>query len=282
MRHTQQTQKRIRIGVIFPSRGTTYSKTVEEMLTALDGYDYQIFFSHGLPIPDCFEIPTQKILRGDFTHLLIFEDDMIIPPTCIGDMLATNEQVVAYDYPITKEASGTVLYDTVDKAFFTGCGILLIDINILKRLKSPIWTADMIWNIKNHIDHIEFIYQKAPKDAYGLQDIAFGLRLYYNKMPIHVMPTTVGQRKMSNYGPYQSNNGAHTIDEWVDTEKQIPTYGVEEKFFRTVTLLDGTSITLNKATTEKLILEGKATSNLINNAEFSNIEAIREWLTLID
>lgn len=56
--------KSVKIAVILPSRGLVFSKTVDELLRELKPYSYEIFWSHGRPIPDCFEIPTQEALAA--------------------------------------------------------------------------------------------------------------------------------------------------------------------------------------------------------------------------
>ena len=125
----------IRIAVILPSRGLVYSKTVEELYKALEGLSFKLFWSHGRPIPDCFEIPTEEALNDPtFTHLLVIEEDMIIPKDGIKNMLKADIHAIAYDYPVTGAPGGTVLYDTEDTAYFTGCGILLVKMDIIRKM----------------------------------------------------------------------------------------------------------------------------------------------------
>lgn len=282
MRFTGQAEKRPKIGVIYPSRGTTFSKTVEEMLAALEGYDHQIFFSHGRPIPDCFEIPTREILAGNFTHMLTLEDDMIIPKNCITDMLATGKPAVAYDYPIAKKPSGTVIYDKNNEAFFTGCGILLVEIALLKRMKLPIWRSDISWGFTIKNEYVEFEAKESAKDVYGHQDISFGLRLYYNNVPIHVMEETVGQRKIAEYGKKNTNNGSHIIEEWTDTKKIKFKPSKERDYIKTIILPDGSEVNMFYTSADRLVAEGKARDPLVRNALFKGLYKLGDWITLKD
>ena len=179
----------MKLAVILPSRGLVFSKTVEELLRELKGFDYKIFWAHGKPIPDCFEIPTQEALKGYFTHLLIVEEDMILPKGCIKKMLKEKRPAVAYDYPVSNNKYGTVLYDEPNSGFFSGTGLLLVEMNIVRRMVFPIWRSDIAWNMKEKNGHLEFTIEKKEAD-YGQQDIAFGLRLYANKIPLYIMKQT--------------------------------------------------------------------------------------------
>lgn len=268
------------IAIILPSRGLVFSKTVEELLTELKDIPHKIFWSHGRPIPDCFEIPTQEALKGDFSHLLVIEEDMILPKGCIKKMLARNVHAIAYDYPVTGAPSGTVLYDTPNTAFFTGCGILLVQMDIVRRMPNPIWKVDIAWNMKLFGDRVEFNIQKHSTEFYGQQDIAFGLRLYANEMPIHVIKETTGQRKLVKRGAGMTNDGSHEIVEYTEVTKQA--------YLNTETALSqfidievgGKVIHMYKPDAIKLVQEGRAKNLNILNARFYNIENIKDWLWL--
>ena len=79
----------VKIAVVFPSRGLSMSKTCDELLRELKGIDHEIFFSVGNPLPECFNIPIEDALQDDsFTHILIVEDDMIIPNGILRKLLS--------------------------------------------------------------------------------------------------------------------------------------------------------------------------------------------------
>lgn len=269
-----------RLAVVLPSRGLVFSKTVEELYSELDGLDFKIFWSHGRPIPDCFEIPTQEALKDkSFTHLLTIEEDMIIPKGAIKKMLSKRKEAVAYDYPVTGSPSGTVLYDMDGTAFFTGCGILLVDMNIVRRMVFPIWRVDIAWNMKLFGDRAEFDIKPHRKDYYGQQDIAFGLRLYVNNIPLHVIGET-GQRKLVKRGKGMTNQGTHEIVEYSEVERQD--YLNQETASSSFIEIEvgGRVINMHKPDAEKLIAEGKARNLNIRNARFHNLESIKDWVWL--
>jgi len=270
-----------RIAAILPSRGLVFSKTVEEMLRELAPYDHKIFWSHGRPIPNCFEIPTQEALKDkSYTHLLVIEEDMIIPKGAIKKMLALKKHAVAYDYPVTGSPSGTTLYDTPNTAFFTGCGILLVEMDIVRRMPFPIWKVDIAWNMKLFGDRVEFDIQEHTSEFYGQQDIAFGLRLYANQIPIYVMPDTTGQRKLIKRGKGMTNQGSHEIVEYTNVEKQayLNTETASSQFIEIE--VGGKLINMWKPDALRLVAEGRATNLNILNARFKGIEKIKDWVWL--
>jgi hypothetical protein len=272
------TTRRIKVAVILPSRGLVFSKTVEELLTELKGIDYQIFWSHGNPIPDCFEIPTKEALKGDFSHLLVIEEDMILPKGCIKKMLDLDKPVVAYDYPVTDQVSRTVLYETDNTAYFTGVGIFLIEMDIVRRMPFPIWRSDIAWDMKNKNGYIKFTIKKRVGD-YGQQDIAIGLRLYINRIPIYVMPKATGQRKLVKKGADKTNQGSHQIKEiFAVGPKYFPPK--KEDDFIVVKDKNGELFNLFHTSAEKLLEKGTVERITIGKAEFYNLDLLGDWIWL--
>ena len=269
---------RIRIAVILPSRGLVFSKTVEELYEALEGLSFKLFWSHGRPIPDCFEIPTTEALKDPtFTHLLVIEEDMIIPKDSIKKMLAANIHAIAYDYPVTGAVGGTVLYDTDDTAYFTGCGLLLVKMEYIRKMKKPVWRTDIAWNMSHRPGYVEFNIEDRSKADYGQQDIAFGLRFYINKLPIQVVKETTGQRKLEKRGDGFTNDGTHTIVEYTEVERNSHIQPKEINF-RKVMLKNGQVVELYISSAQKMVDKGEAEWITIGRAEFNGLEKIKDWV----
>ena len=273
--------KSVKLAILLPSRGLVFSKTVEELLREVAPYNHKIFWSHGRPIPDCFEIPTQEILKDkSFTHLLTVEEDMIIPEGTLRDAIEADKPVVAYDYPVTGSNGGTILYDIDGSAYFSGCGFLLVDMNIVRRLKPPIWRVDIEWNMKQFNNRYRFdIKLVDDKKNYGQQDIAFGLRLYYNNTPIYVMPKTIGQRKLEKRGKGRTNKGAHEIIEYMDIYRHdAMKYAKAEDSLVPIKMFDGEIVHTDERTANIYLDKNMARRLTRGHAEFHNTELIEEWL----
>lgn len=204
---------------------------------------------------------------------------MIIPKHSIRKMLEADVHAIAYDYPVTGGPSGTVLYDNEDTAFFTGCGILLVKMDVIRSMKKPIWRTDIAWNMKQRSGYIEFNIKDKQKADYGQQDIAFGLRLYINNMPIKVMQETTGQRKLEKRGEGMTNEGTHHIVEYNEICKSYAEKG-KDSGFRKVVFKDGKVVELYYTSANKYIESGDATWVTIGRAEFNGIEKIKDWVYL--
>ena len=204
-----------RIAVIVPSRGLSFSRTMDELLRELKGLNYKLFFSIGRTLPDCFNIPLEEALKDEFTHILIVEDDMIIPKGILKRMLNQKYPVVALDYPFKKDNEATTLHDPSGTALYTGTGFILIERWLLDKMPKPIFRTDTAWETMLTPDDrlIMFPRDVSKLKTYGLHDVHFGLTLWANDIPIMVMKTTAGQRKLRKKGQAGSNNGADEIYE---------------------------------------------------------------------
>jgi hypothetical protein len=190
-----------------------FSETYEELLTALEGFKYKLFFAHGKSLPDCFNEPTEAALADpDVFAVLICEDDMIISKNAIKLMFEQNYPVVAYDYPFQQNGDSTVLHTPDGKhGFWTGTGLILIARNVLENMEKPIWRTNTTWDPFIDTDTLHFWPRKLDKVYYGLHDLNFGLLMYANGLPVRVMERTLGQRKLRALGKPGTNKGAHDI-----------------------------------------------------------------------
>lgn len=205
---------RNKLAVVVPSRGLMFSKTLEELLGELKGYNYKIFWAHGKSLPACFNDPTEEALRDPEVFAVLYcEDDMIIPKGILNKMFAVKYPVVALDYPFRQNGDATTLHDPKGMAFWTGTGFMLVAREVLENIEKPIWQTGRTFDPFIDKDTIHFWPRKLDKIYYGLHDLNFGLVLYSAGMPIYPMSETAGQRKLVSLGKPNSNNGRHTIEE---------------------------------------------------------------------
>lgn len=211
-----------KLAVILPSRGLMFSETLQELLEELEGFNYEIYWSHGNSLPECFNLPTEKALADPSNYaLLIVEDDMIIPKGILKQMFAENYPVVALDYPFQQQGDATVLHDPEGKAYWTGTGFLLVARAVLENMQRPIWRTDQTFDPFIDKDTIHFWPRKLNKVYYGLHDLNFGLILYSAGLPILPMKQTAGQRKLKALGRANTNNGAHDITELTEVGRDL-------------------------------------------------------------
>lgn len=202
----------INIGVIFPSRGLVFAETFKELLAELEPYRNKIYFSHGNSLPDCFNRPLVRALKGPHTHIWIVEDDMVLTPGILKELLEYNVPVVACDYPLTTTPSGTAVYDIDGEAIFTGTGCMLLKSEIFRGMSKPIFRSDISWGFTQSNGKVKFTAKSCdPDKVYGFHDVTFGLYQYLNKTPILVADTILSQRKLVSKGTPENNSGADKI-----------------------------------------------------------------------
>lgn len=254
----------VKIAVIFPSRGLVFSRTAEDLLTNLKGIPHKIYFSHGKPIPECFEFPTKNALTDKgVTHLWFVEDDMVLPPTILQDMLDKDVAVVTVNYPTTDRGDAAIL-TIKNRIIYGGTGCTLVKREVFDELKNPYFRSDIAWIPKNRGDFIKFTAVKRDDQGYGYHDVNFFMNLYRLEIPIHKLDYTIGQRKLVALGKAGTNNGAHKIEEWrkvkkdryFTLKKNLP---IEETGKLTSVLAGDKEITVSQSHAKTLIKKGLAT-----------------------
>ncbi len=213
-----------KLAVVLPSRGLIFSETFEELLNELNstGLEYEIFFAHARPLPECFNEPTERALADKRVFAVLFvEDDMIIPRGILNQMFAVEYPVTALDYPFKQNGDSTCLHDPEGMAFWTGTGFMLVARQVLESIPKPIWRTDQTFDPFVDKDTIHFWPRKLDKVYYGLHDLNFGLILYSAGMPVLPMEQVAGQRKLAKLGDSNTNNGMHEIDLLTEVGKNV-------------------------------------------------------------
>lgn len=205
----------MKVGVILPSRGLIFSQTAQEILGNLKGIPHKFFFSHRLPLPRAFEKPTcEAIFDEEVTHLWFIEEDMVLPPDTLRQMLELDANAVTCDYPINNEGMGSVFKDQGGQVVFCGTGCLLIKRSVFDNLNAPYFTDKIRWRMLNYGESVKLEAVKSQDEGYGLHDITFCVKLWNNGVLIKVLPIKLGQRRLVSLGKSGSNDGAHNIEVW--------------------------------------------------------------------
>jgi hypothetical protein len=143
---------------------------------------------------------------------------MVLPESTLEAMIIMDEDVVAMDYPVSKEGQGAVFYSTENEVIFTGTGCLLVKREVFDELRKPYFRTDIRWSAKNHGSFIRMTANKVTNpnlEGYGLHDVNFGIKLREAGYSTHIAGK-IGQRKLIKLGEPGTNEGAHQIEEWHD------------------------------------------------------------------
>jgi hypothetical protein len=65
------------IGLCLPSRGLMHSRMVQSLLESLNGLEFDAYWSHDRPIPECFNVPIQEAIDDGCDPIIIWEDDVV-------------------------------------------------------------------------------------------------------------------------------------------------------------------------------------------------------------
>jgi len=257
--------KHIKIGVIYPSRGLVFSQSADELLQNLKGYLHKIYFAHKLPIPACFENPVNLALDDPtITHIFLVEDDMVLPNHILKDMLEMDKAVVTVNYPTSSKGDCAIL-TVKDRIVYAGTGCTLVKREVFDELKKPYFRTDIMWSPRNMGNYIKFIGIKHDTNSgYGLHDVNFFINLYKLNIPVHKLDYTVGQRKLIALGKAGTNDGAHNIELWTKCKKDRyftlrKNMGKAPKSALTTVIVDGREILLGQTHARKLLKLGMAT-----------------------
>lgn len=193
------------IALIIPSRGLIHSRTIESLLIALEHLDapYRIFFTHDLPIPDCFNKPLKQALDDDkFTHFVIVEEDILVPPDAFTKLLKSEALIATYDYALD---SGTCV-QIMDDIVLCGTGLISFTREALEQL------------YPFRVDQEYLLYPFRPNlnltthEVYGKHDIDFCYRAHQLGIPIDVVGKT-GHYRVIELGRTNKNEGYHRVIE---------------------------------------------------------------------
>lgn len=115
----------MKLAVILPTKGMMFSQTAEELLDNLEGYDYDIFFSHR-NMADAASKTLEQALRGSYTHFWFVGEDMILPKCTLIKLLTYQRPGITCDYPTNREGKSIVRQDLEGNAVWCGIGCLLL------------------------------------------------------------------------------------------------------------------------------------------------------------
>ena len=194
------------IAVLIPSRGLMFSETIDEVLREVAPFSYEVFFAHSRPIPEAFNEPMEKILKGAFDYVWIVEEDMALPKGILKELLDLGSPVATSDYPAI-EGVMCVKRDDEEKVLYTGTGCLLIERGVLELVERPIFNTDIMYGEDGRV-----LGKRDPREPiYGQQDIHLFMQLRDLGIPIKVTRSICHQRKIIEYGQKEVNNGFHRI-----------------------------------------------------------------------
>jgi len=188
------------IAVILPSRGLIHSRTIECVLENLTetarGYD--LYFSHDLSIPECFNTPIERALKGKnskfYSYIWFVEEDMYFDKYTLSRMIEMDRAVVSCDYADKKTGKGFAYFHN-GEVVFTGMGCFLIRREVLKKLKEP-YFKKVLAEIQE--DGSLKLRAGGAKNQYGTHDVYFCLSLSKAGFKINLTKAKVAHLRLDS------------------------------------------------------------------------------------
>lgn len=204
-----------KLGIILPSRGLVFSKTMESVFNNIKNKDCNLYITHDLPLPDCFNIPLEKALKDKCNLIWFVEEDMLIPEGTLDKMIKMilrGSTVVSADYA-NKNNGESFTFKNKNEVLFTGMGCMLLDSSVFKKIKKPYIRQGTFWIKEDEGNKYLEYHPEIPQKGYGTQDVYLCQELIRTGNKIDLVDAKIGHLKLIEKSDPLSNNGKHTIKE---------------------------------------------------------------------
>jgi len=166
----------MKVAGLFPSRGLVGSRMMEAVDKNLEGYDHVKFYSHDLPIPESFNVLTQKLLDSDSEYGWFVEEDVVPPPAALHHLFSEEAAIAFVDYPLKNFPDRPCYGIYKKKLIWIGLGCTLVHREVFERLGHP-WFQTQWKYVSVHsgsacTEHVVKIVPD-PDRPYGGQDLFF-------------------------------------------------------------------------------------------------------------
>ena len=199
------------IAVILPSRGLIHSRTMESVTANLAPFKAKYFYSHNLPIPECFNFPVNEALNYETQYVMLVEEDMLFPPNTVSRMVNMDEPVVSVEYADRRTGKNLMWRDNKGEVVLTGIGCMLLKREVFEKMEAPYFRQVMIEKMGDGTLR-ERSDIKIRESDYGTQDVYFCVKLREAGYKINLLPNAnIGHLQVEEYGEDIKNSGQHKI-----------------------------------------------------------------------
>ena len=196
------------IGIVLPTRGMIFSKTLEAIERERKGYETTLYISNNLPIPEGHNELCLKALRDGNEYILFIEEDVVIPARTLEKLLAVQADIACIDYGvsgwscITKNQHAEILW--------CGLGCTLIHRKVFEALKEPYFRADMALSLP------DMVWKQLPEEYvknrnYSNLDIWFFTKAREKGFKIKQVEGECEHLELVALGQKGKNYGLHNI-----------------------------------------------------------------------
>lgn len=194
------------IAICIPSRGLVHSRTLEHIMDNIFPVenDFEFFFSHDLPIPECFNDVTERAIEAGADYIWYVEEDMGFPDGTFDYllMMMKNCDAATLDYPVT-DHHNAISDSVLGKPIF-GTGCLLIKVDALKDVLP--FRSDVEYRVNSNTTGT-----RDPHSVYGHHDVHMSVQLQDKGYEVGIAPMKGWQYRLKELGQNRTNVGYHKI-----------------------------------------------------------------------
>lgn len=192
----------MKLAICLPSRGLIHSRTIQHLWDELKTgvAQYEIFITHDLPIPECFNHLTKQALAWGADKLWFIEEDMQFPKCTLQKLLDADTPVSTINYPVSEKYDVVDIENGVINKIATGC--TLIDAEVFEKVGE--WRSDIRYSLP---DWTPF---ETNQIGYGQHDVHFTQRCKQEGIEISIVGEG-NQYRVKQLGQERINVGFHDI-----------------------------------------------------------------------
>ncbi len=195
------------IAVILPSRGLIFAEVEDSISRNLAKYNYKVYRSFNLPIPECQNMLVEQALADGCKFLCFVEEDTVMPDGAMERLLLADADIACIDYSVSGYSCITRDKNT-DEILWCGLGCTLVKSEVFSKLEKPYFRSDKVL-LLNSWPVIQWI--NAGVQAYGGQDIYFCMMAREKGFKIKQVDGECDHLRLEALGRREINNGFHQI-----------------------------------------------------------------------
>lgn len=222
----QQLPKYI-IGVLIPTRGTVFTRTMTAAMRETSPYANFWFTTTDLPLPESRNSLIKAAIDSKipFTHYLLVDDDVVMPEGSLDRMLKLNVDVAIVDYPThwmgnsNAAKTGNIAYVEYDEATgkhgetiaWAGLGCTLVRSDVFHRIAKPWFRLGGRPFERDKKGML--VFTGIVEDPKGGEDFEFFFDCHQQKMTIARVPDMIAEHGkimrhigVMTQGKYQSSH----------------------------------------------------------------------------
>lgn len=198
----------MKIAVVLPTRGLVFTQVEEALERERKGYDLTVYRTHNLPIPEGHNKATQTALLDNPTHILYLEEDTVLPPGALEQLLVCDAAVACIDYGVA--GWGCVTTNPSGDILWCGLGCTLVKAKVFEGLEFPYFRVDKTLRL-NDWQWLDLPAEYIKDKNYGSLDIWFFTQVRKAGFKICQVSGECEHLQLDELGNRGRNHGLHKI-----------------------------------------------------------------------